>query len=106
MNQIMRDYYPMFEDYQALRIQLMDILDDSDPAFRPSDKNLTLGASCREIGEIEVAYMGSFQTFESDFSYRHEHAESLEKSVTGSQSRISYRLDELFRGCGPKAQRG
>ena len=82
MNKIMQDYYPMFEGYQALRNQLMQILEDSDLSFRPSDRNPPLGALCREIGEIEVAYIKSFQTFNSDFSYRQENAESLETSVS------------------------
>ena len=82
MNKIMLDYYPLFEDYQTLRNELMDILNDSDLTFYPSDKNLTLGALCREIGEIQMAYIHSFQTFKSDFSYRHEDALTLEGSVT------------------------
>jgi len=81
MNKIMRDYYPMFEEYQALRNKLMEILDDLDLSFRPSERNLTLGALCREIGEIQVAYIRSFQTFKSDFSYRYEDAITLEGSV-------------------------
>jgi len=81
MNKIMQDYYPMFEDYQALRNKLMDILNDSDLAYCPSDKNLSLGALCREIGEIQVAYIHSFQTFKSDFSYRYGDASNLEGSV-------------------------
>jgi len=77
----MRDYYPMFEDYQALRNKLVDILDDKDLSFRPSERNLTLGTLCREIGEIQVAYIRSFQTFKSDFSYRYEDGATVEGSV-------------------------
>ena len=81
MNYIMRDYYPMFEKYQALRNQLVELLSDSDLSFRPGEANLTLGALCREIGEIQVAYIHSFKTLKSDFSYRHKDSSALEASV-------------------------
>jgi hypothetical protein len=81
MNNIMRDYYPMFEEYQALRNQLVELLSDSDLSFRPSEANLTLGALCREIGETQVAYIYSFKTLKSDFSYRHKDSSALEASV-------------------------
>ena len=72
MNRIMTEYYPIFEMYQALRSQLMDLLDDGDLAFRPDERNLTLGALCREIGEVQHAYIQSFKTFKMDLSYRNE----------------------------------
>jgi len=80
MNNFMRDFYPMFEMYQAMRNQLMDILDDHDLAFRPHVNNETLGALCLEIGEIEVSYIQSFKTFKQDFSYRNDDP-GLERSV-------------------------
>ena len=82
MNSIMRDYYPIFEMYQALRNQLMDLLDDGDLAFSPGGANPTLGALCREIGEVETAYIRSFSSFEMDFSYRVEDP-VIESSVAG-----------------------
>jgi len=81
MNKIMHDYYPMFEEYQALRNQLVKLLNDSDLLFRPSDANLSLGGLCREIGEIQVAYIDSFRTLKSNFSYRHKDANNLEKNI-------------------------
>jgi hypothetical protein len=80
MNSIMEKHYPVFEMYQALRRQLMESLTDADLGFRPDDHNPTLGALCREIGEVEVAYIDSFKTFRQDFSYRNE-APGLEHSV-------------------------
>lgn len=70
VNSIIGDYYPIFELYQALRDQLMDILTDDDLAYSIGGANPTLGALCREIGEIEHAYSQSFKTFQMDFSYR------------------------------------
>jgi len=80
MNSMMREYYPTFEMYQALRDQLMEILTDEDLLFRPGDRNEPLGELCREIGETERSYIQSFKTFTQDFSYRNEEPE-LARSV-------------------------
>ena len=80
MNSIMKEYYPIFEMYQALRNQLMEILSDEDLSYQPGGDNPTLGALCREIGEVEHAYIQSFKTFKQDFSYRNE-APGLENGV-------------------------
>ncbi len=69
MNSIIRDYYPTFEMYQALRNQLLEILTDDDLSYRPGGANPTLGALCREIGETEQAYIESFKTFTMKFAY-------------------------------------
>lgn len=70
MNRIMRDHYPLFREYQALRNQLLEQLADADLAYTPGGTNPTLGALCREIGETERAYIDSFKTWTMDFSYR------------------------------------
>jgi hypothetical protein len=80
MNSIMTEYYPVFELYQSLRDQLMALLQDDDLAFRPGEDNPTLGALCREMGEVQYAYIQSFMTFKMDFSYRYEEPD-LESSV-------------------------
>jgi uncharacterized damage-inducible protein DinB len=80
MNQIMRDYFPIFHMYQEIRDQLMAALADEDLSFQPSDANPPLGELCREIGEVERAYIDSFKTFTLDFSYRNSEP-GLEKSV-------------------------
>lgn len=69
-NAIIENYYPMFELYQRLRAQLMDLLTDEDLSFTPGGTNLTLGELCREMGEVERAYIDSFKRFTLDFSYR------------------------------------
>lgn len=82
MNTIMEDYYPIFEQYQAPRSQMMGMLTDEDLNFRPGPggANPTLGALCREIGEVEHAYIQSFKTFTLDFDYRHDDPQ-VERSV-------------------------
>ena len=80
MNSLMKDYFPVFEMYQALRNQLIDILTDEDLNFRPDEHNPTLGFLCKEIGDVQYAYIQSFKTFEQDFSYRNEEA-GLDQSV-------------------------
>jgi hypothetical protein len=70
MNSILREQGQILDLTQALRNQLMDILTDQDLAYSPGGENLTLGALCREMGEVQQAYISSFQTFEQDFGYR------------------------------------
>jgi uncharacterized damage-inducible protein DinB len=81
MNSIMSEYYPTFQMYQALRDQLMILLTDEDLHYRLDGTNPTLGALCREMGEVEVAYIQSFKTFKQDFTYRNTEP-GLEESVT------------------------
>ena len=59
-----------FPEYQGLRDQLMDMLDDDDLVERLGGQTMSLGELCREIGEIEHAYVESFRTFRTDFTYR------------------------------------
>jgi hypothetical protein len=80
MNSIIKNYYPVFELYQALRSQLMETITDDDLNFRPDENNPTLGLLCKEIGEVEYAYIQSFKSFEQDFSYRNDEA-GLDQSV-------------------------
>jgi hypothetical protein len=81
MNSIMSGYFPIFEMYQAIRGQLMEILTDGDLGYSPGGANPPLGTLCREIGEVERAYIDSFKTFTLDFSYRNT-TPGLEHSVS------------------------
>ena len=84
MNSIMGDYYPVFQLYQQLRNEMMAILTDEDLAFQPGGENPTLGVLCREIGEVERAYIESFKAVSIDFSYR-----NTEPGLEGSVERLS-----------------
>jgi hypothetical protein len=76
----MSSYFPTFQLYQAIRDQLMQTLSDHDLAYTPGGANPPLGVLCREIGEVERAYIDSFKTFALDFSYRNT-TPGLENSV-------------------------
>ena len=90
MNSIMESYYPTFEYYQALRKQLMEILNDEDLSYSPGGDNASLGALCREIGETEYCYIHSFKTFTMDFSYR-----NTEPNLENSIAKLSTWYQEL-----------
>ena len=70
MNSIVSTYLAesFFHEYQNLRDQLMEILGDEDLSLRLGGGTASLGALCREIGEIERAYAESFRTFRQDFA--------------------------------------
>ena len=53
-----------------MRTRMLAILSDGDLVFNPGGQNMTLGALCREMGEIEYAYAQSLKTFTIDWSYR------------------------------------
>ena len=60
-----------FREYQGLRDQLMELVTDEDLEHRIGGATASLGALCREIGEIERAYIESFKTFRLEFDYHH-----------------------------------
>ena len=63
MNSIMNNYFPIFQVYLKLRDDLMEMLVDEDLSFPAYGGDPPLGALCREIGEVEHAYIQSFRTF-------------------------------------------
>lgn len=70
MNVIIRDYWPLFEMYQALRDQAMLLLTDDDLNFSVGGATMTIGQLCREIGDVEHSYIESFVSFKHDYSLR------------------------------------
>lgn len=80
MNRYMQDKWSWIEGSHGMRTQLLDSLNDADLAFSPGGENMTLGALCREMGEVEYAYIQSLQTFKQDWSYRNRE-EGLDGSV-------------------------
>ncbi|MCP5096966.1 MAG: hypothetical protein GY943_15565 [Chloroflexi bacterium] len=66
----MQNYWPMFKLYQAMRSQLMEILTDDALAYTVGGDNPPIGTLCKEIGEVEHAYIESFRTLQMDFSYK------------------------------------
>ncbi len=80
MNSLMSEVYPTLEMYQALRTQLMERLTDEELAFTPGGANPTLGALCREMGEVQHSYIESFKTFSQSWHFRNP-APEVERSV-------------------------
>lgn len=81
MNSIIDGYYPTFRLYQRLRDHLMESLSDADLLFTPGGANPPLGALCREIGEVEQAYVDSFRTFSLSFDYRMDDPEIVRSTA-------------------------
>jgi hypothetical protein len=61
-----------FDEYLERRRELVAILDDADLAVRHGGSTLTLGALCREIGEIEMGYVDALRTGHHRFDHRGE----------------------------------
>ncbi|MBL8153248.1 MAG: hypothetical protein JNM70_03615 [Anaerolineae bacterium] len=83
MNSVMENKWPWVEGSNGLRDELLKSLSDADLAFSPGGQNVTLGALCREMGEVQHSYIESLKTFKQDFSYR-----STEPGLEGSTARL------------------
>src|SRR5712692_431270 len=83
MNRYMLEKWPWIEGSHRMRSQLLDALSDADLAFSPGGQNMTLGALCRQMGEVEHSYIQSLKTFKQDWSYR-----NLETSLDSSVARL------------------
>jgi len=94
MNRSMLEKWSWIDGTHAMRSQLLDILSDADLAFSPGGQNMTLGALCREMGEIEHSYVQSLKTFQQDWSYHNGEAD-LESSVARLKAWFQTLDDEL-----------
>lgn len=95
MNRFMQEKWSWIEASHVMRTELLDTLSDADLAFNPGGQNLTLGALCRQMGEIEHSYIQSLKTFKQDWSYRNPDA-GLETST--AKLRAWYQtLDEQMK---------
>jgi uncharacterized damage-inducible protein DinB len=72
MNSTLRQHLAttFFAEYQGLRDELLDLLTDEDLDYRVGATAPSLGALCREIGDVERAYVDSFRTFRLEFGDR------------------------------------
>jgi hypothetical protein len=82
-NRVMQERWPWIKGSHTMRAQALDLLDDADLAFNPGEANMTLGALCREMGEIEYSYLESLKTLKQDWWYRNE-----ELGLEGSVARL------------------
>ncbi len=61
MNSLLEHEFPLGEA-QAMRYDVLNMLTDGELAYRLPGDNVTLGELCREMGEVERAYIQSFRT--------------------------------------------
>jgi len=94
MNRYMLEKWPWIEGTHGMRSQLLDSLSDADLSFSPGGQNMTLGALCREMGEVEYSYIQSLKTFRQDWSYHNREA-GLESSVAQLKTWFQTLDDEL-----------
>ncbi|MCA0452398.1 MAG: DinB family protein [Chloroflexi bacterium] len=81
MSSYMDNKWSWIDGSHQLRDALLDSLTDSDLAFNPGGKAMSLGALCREMGDVQHAYLQSVKTGKTDFSYRHTTA-GIEGSIS------------------------
>jgi hypothetical protein len=81
MNSYIDNKWSWIEGTNGMRNGLVATLADADLSFSPGGQTMTLGELCREIGDIEYAYLESLKTFKQDFTYRNTEA-GIETSVT------------------------
>lgn len=81
MNRYMQERWSWIEGTHVIRLKLLDTLSDTDLAYNLGGQNMSLGALCREIGEVQHSYTQSLQTFKQDWSYRNPEV-GLESSTT------------------------
>jgi hypothetical protein len=67
-NSLMREGYPFLQMIQPLREQVLAMLNDEDLAFALPG-NPTLGVICRQMGDVQGAYVQSFRDFAMAHSY-------------------------------------
>lgn len=70
-NSIIEQQWTVYEQTRSLRDELFEVLSAADLATKLPGANPTLGALCREMGEVQQSYIDSFKIFKQDFSYKH-----------------------------------
>jgi hypothetical protein len=81
MNRLIEEKWPWVEGSHGMRNEILNTLTDADLNFTPGGANMTLGALCREMGEVQHSYVQSFKIFKQDWSYKNPEA-GLDHSVT------------------------
>ncbi len=69
MNRYFQEKWPWIEGSHGMREGLLASLSDDDLEFTPGGDNMTLGALCREMGEVEYSYIQSVKTFKQTWEY-------------------------------------
>ena len=101
MTRFMQQQREVLHATQELRRQLLEVLSDADLDFRPAPGCLPLGELCREIGEVQQAYIESFRTFRLDLGYRHEAEVSGSVETLGAwYAQLDTELERVLEGLG------
>lgn len=95
MNRAMQEKWPTIEGTHGMRAAFLDLLSDEDLGFNPGGRNVTLGALCREAGDVEHSYTQSLKTFTQDWSYHYTDV-GIETSVTQLKAWFQ-KLDEEMK---------
>jgi hypothetical protein len=90
MNSFMQYQWSWIEGSHGMRTELLDALTDSDLAFSPGGSNMTLGALCVEMGDIEHAYIQSLKTFSQHWNDR-----NTQPGLAGSVAQIKAWYDAM-----------
>lgn len=90
MHKLMEEKWSWIEGSHQMRTGLLDAVSDEELAFSPGGQAMTLGELCKEMGEIQHAYVQSLKTFKQDFSYRHPDA-----AICDSVKSLKSWFDEL-----------
>lgn len=61
--------FDLLHQTQAIRAELMNVVSDADLGYKLPGDNPTLGALCREMGQVEQSYSDSFRTLKQSFDY-------------------------------------
>lgn len=94
MNRYAQEKWSWIEGTHGMRIQLLDALHDEQLSFNPGGQNMTLGALCRESGDVEYSYIQSLKTFKQDWSH-HNEAPGIESSVAQLKAWYQQMDDEM-----------
>jgi hypothetical protein len=70
MNRFMEERWSWIDGTHQMRLGVIDSVSDAELAFNPGGLCMTLGALCREMGEVEYSYVQSLKTFKQDWTYR------------------------------------
>ena len=96
MNKIMREYWPTFKMYRAIRDQILAVLTDEQLDFRPAEGCESIGELLLDLGQTQVSYVQSFQTGSMQFGYQHS-----DQAVHHSTAQLAAwyaELDEQLEG--------
>jgi hypothetical protein len=80
MTKYMEQNWPYISGTHGMRTEVMNLFTDADLTYSPGGAAMTLGALCREMGDVERSYIDSLRHHKQDWSY-HNTAPGIETSI-------------------------